>query len=106
MASPPKDIHDMGSTIQRTGVTRSYDVDTQDVGTPTSPSSVIYIHGAYGTDVSSTYLTGSDTVSSTTIATKQVKSLVTGVWYRVEVTYTAGGNTEQDYFDVLGSDNE
>jgi hypothetical protein len=48
-------------------------------------------------DVSSTKLSGSNSVSGDVITTKLVQSLVAGEWYRLKIQWTNSGNTFEAY---------
>lgn len=67
---------------------------------PTSPAVAIYSHDpdtdTY-TDVSSTKLVGSPSISGDVITTPLVYALTPGTKYRVEVRFTVSGNTFEPF---------
>ena len=67
---------------------------------PSSPA--VVLKDADGTDVSSTYLDGSASVSGDVITTPTVKSLVDGASYRLEIKFTIAGNIEEAWADING----
>lgn len=77
----------------------AYQVDTSlwpGTGDPASVVVKLYQMPAY-TDVSSTNLTGSNSVSGDIITTEFVTSLSEGVQYRLEVKWVKSGNTLEAY---------
>ena len=68
-----------------------------------SPTSVaVVLKNSAGTDVSSTYLSGSASVSGNVITTPVVKSLVVDAWYRLEIKFTCSGNIFEAFADIVG----
>jgi len=80
------------------GEAMSFTMDFADVGTPTSPTVTAY--NAAGTDVSSTMLSGSASVSGTIVTLKKFtpSSVQT---YRLTVSVTVSGNTVIGALDVV-----
>ena len=73
---------------------------TNRVTSPSSPTAVVYDVGT-DTDVSSTVMpSGSHSVSGDIITLKGLTALTAGHTYRVEVKYTAGSSTYENYFIV------
>lgn len=101
------DLHFLGSTRQRSEETIAYTVDVTNVGSSPSVNSVtIFSKADYTTDLSSTNLSGSASVSGNVITSPLVTSLTDDTNYRVYVNYTISGETFVDYFDVICDDNE
>lgn len=69
-----------------------------------SPSNVsVVVKDEGGTDVTATKATGLPVVASPTIInTPVIHSLSAGTQYRVEVKFTAGGQTFECYFILIG----
>lgn len=69
-----------------------------------SPSSVsVVVKDEDGNDVTSTVMpSGSASPSGDVITLPVLKLLTDGVYYRVEVKFTAGGSVWETYFKVLG----
>src|SRR3990167_2422857 len=67
-----------------------------------TPTNYMYDHN--GTDVSSTNLTGSTTISGTDMTTKSVTALVSGETYRFHQRAVVDGNTMEAWGDVIGED--
>src|SRR3990170_2776278 len=80
------------------GEAMSFTMDFADVGTPTSPTVTAY--NAAGTDVSSTMLSGSASVSGTIVTLKKFtpSSVQT---YRLTLSVTVSGNTVIGALDVV-----
>ena len=98
-------IQDLGSTTQRPNETIAYTVDVSNVGSsPTVDSVTIVDIDTPGTDLSSTLMSGSSSVSGDVITTPLVTSLTDGTSYRVIVKYTISSETFEDYFDIACSD--
>ena len=57
-----------------------------------------------GTDVSSTKLSGSNSVDTDVITTKLVSGLSAGAWYRLEIQWTYSGNTLEAYAIIYGEE--
>lgn len=69
----------------------AYELTTTPWGSdPSSPAAVL--KDADGTDVTSTYMTGSASASGDVITTPVVHSLVDGERYRLEIKFTISGN--------------
>lgn len=79
-----------------------YSITTTSWGsTPTSVSYKVYdVTGGDRSDVTSTTMTGSATVVGDIITLPALKSLTASKTYRVEVTFTSGGNVFEPYFIV------
>lgn len=78
-----------------------YTVTTTPWGsTPTTTSMVI--KDADGTDVTSTYATGSTSVLGDVITLPLIHSLADGAVYRVEVKFTVNSNVVETWFDIYG----
>ncbi len=76
----------------------AYVVDTSKwpgSGAVSSANSLIY--DVDGNEVSSTYMTGTSSVSSADITTAQVTSLVNGARYKLEVKWTKSSNVQECY---------
>ena len=68
-----------------------------------SPSSpVVTIKDADGEDVTSTYASGSASVSGDVITTPTILDLVDGAQYRLEIKFTVSGNVEEAWSDLYG----
>lgn len=67
---------------------------------PSDVAVAAYNKSANFTDVSSTVLSGSPSVSGDVITTPMVKSLIEGNTYRVEVKFTTSGNVMECYFEL------
>jgi len=105
MTVPVSDIHKVGEVAQRTGVVRAYAIDVSNRGTPTSPSNTLYAHTDFTTNLTGN-ISGSPSVSSQTITTSLITGLTGGLWYRLEVSFTVSGNTEEAYIDIYCTDTE
>ena len=81
-----------------------YSVTTTEWGsTPTAVAVVAYdVTGDARTNVSTTVLTGAATVLGDVITLPALASLTVDHEYRVEVKFTAGGNTWEPYLIVIG----
>jgi hypothetical protein len=77
---------------------------TATVSSPTSPSVDVFADtDDYTASVKSTVMpSGSPTVAGDAITLPELQSLTAGVKYKVEVTFSAGGNTFVHYFYVMG----
>jgi len=79
-------------------ITRSV-TTTPWASTPTSPTVKVYVEPSL-TDVTSTVMPGSLSVSGDVITLPPLKSLTKGQIYRVEVKFTARGNVFECYHRV------
>lgn len=82
--------------------TTNYSADTSSPGTPSSVSAKIYsdnLDGTY-TDVTSTKMSGSASVSTVYITLPSVISLTAGTLYRVEVKFTLEGNIREVFAQI------
>lgn len=91
-----------GNQVQGEDESIVYTLTTTGVGSsPTSTSAKIFsyneVTGAY-TDVTSTNMSGSTSVSSDIITLPTISALVPGTAYRVEVQYTVSGNVVETFF--------
>lgn len=78
-----------------------YSLTTTNWGsTPSSP--VVKIYKQDGTDVSSTNLSGTATVSGDVVTTPFVTGLTAGLRYRLEIQFVSGGNTYETYGYIKG----
>ena len=76
-----------------------YSLTTTNWGSsPTSPAVVAKDVSDDYTDVSSTVLSGSPSVSGDVITLPTVKSLTAGHIYRIEIKFTSGSNIFECYF--------
>jgi hypothetical protein len=78
----------------------AYTIDTTPWGGSASSPSVTIWQGS--TNMSSTNLSGSATVSSDVITTPLVTSLIAGKRYLLKVQWTSGGNTLEAYAEIHG----
>jgi hypothetical protein len=80
----------------------AYGILTTEWGSnPTSVS--VKLYDTDGTDVSSTSLSGSASVSGDTITTPVVKLLTAGEKYRLEVKFTCSGNVFEPFLIIWGA---
>lgn len=77
-----------------------YVVTTPWGGSPSSP--VVKIYNSDGTDVSSTNLTGSASVSGDNVVLPTVHSLTNGAAYRLEIKFTISGSVVETWADLIG----
>ena len=68
--------------------------------TPTSVA--VVLKNSAGTDVSSTCLSGSASVSGDVITTPIVKSLTADAQYRLEIKFTISGNIVETWANLFG----
>ena len=89
-----------GTQVQGVDEQIVYTIDTANWGG--TPSSVaVVVKDADGVDKTSTVMpTNNPTVAGDVITLSTLKALTTGVVYRVEVKFTAGGNVLECWFDV------
>ncbi len=80
----------------------AYTFDFTEWGTPTSPT--VVLKGPEGTDISSTHLTGSNTISGDVVTTKKVIDVVRDRKYRLECRVTISGNLMEAYCEILGEE--
>ena len=94
-----------GTQLQGEDETIYYKLTTTPWGsTPTSTSAKIYSQagGETYTDVTSTKMTGSTSVSGDVITLPAISGLTAGVMYRVEVKFTSSGNIFEAYAYIKG----
>ena len=100
-------LHNLGTTEQRSGEIIAYTNDVTNVGSSPTVSSVhIFNTSDFDTNTDSANLSGSSSVSGNVITIPLVTSLTDQETYRVVITYTISGNTFQDFFTLYCEDNE
>jgi len=82
------------------GITDYHQVQIEGTGTLASPTMAIYKEGTQ-TDLASTLLTGSMSVSGRVIKTKSIQNLVGGSSYRVYVFFTDGGIPTARQYQII-----
>jgi len=97
---PDRAEFDGSPVIQHEGEKIAYDCIYQ-----TAPDSLtsVKIYDASGTDKSSTCLSGSASLSGTTVTTPLVQALTDDETYKVVVLISRDGNTLSNYFWIHGA---
>lgn len=104
MATIPREIVE-GMQLQGEDETIVYQLTTTPWGSsPTSTSAKIFRQagGETYTDVTSTNMTGSTSVTGDVITLPAISGLTDGVMYRVEVKFTSSGNIFEAYAYIKG----